>query len=320
VELNRIGEEDMSDVRREDRRAPIVVDHVEVPVTISWGAVMAGAIASLAIWVMLYTLGLALGLSAVDPSDPRSLSSSGVFTGVWGLITPLIALFVGGMIAGAAARVTTKTGGVVHGLVMWAVTTLVGAWGLAMVLSTVVQGVASVGKEAMAAGAEAMIDGANLAVVSGVDAEQILRPVNERLAAEGKPAITPDQLQTAAQQTIQQAMREGRFDRSMFVESLTRSTPLSEQDASAIAMGVEAKVNEARQRVAATAQSLQSRALEAAEGTSKAMWGVFAALLLGMVSAIAGATIGEVRSQRLWEQWFSHDPAPRSLHRESVHP
>jgi hypothetical protein len=300
----------MSDVRNDEavaRGAPHVVDHVAVPVTISWGAVLGGAVAALALWAMLYTLGLALGLSALDANDPGSLRSSGVFTGVWGLVSPLIALFVGGMIAGAAARVTNKTGGVVHGLVMWGVTTLVGAYGLAMALSTVVQGAASVGRQAVAAGAEVVDKGAGLAAGLGIDAEDALRPINERLAAEGKPPITPEQLQAAAGATLQKAAREGRFDRELLVQSLTSGTSLSRQDAQEIAG-----------RVEQTAQALQTRALEAAEDTGKAMWGVFGALLLGLLSSIAGATIGEVRSQRLWEDWFSHEQAPRLLHREGV--
>ncbi len=299
----------MSDVGRDEvvvQRAPHV-DHVAVPVTISWGAVLGGAVAALALWAMLYSLGLALGLSAVDANDPGSLRSSGVFTGVWGLVSPLIALFIGGMIAGAAARVTSKTGGVVHGLVMWGVTTLVGAYGLAMVLSTVVQGVASVGREAVSSGSEAMSEGAGLGASFRIDAERALRPINQRLAAEGKPQITTDQLQSAVGEAARMAVREGRMDRELLVQSLASGTSLSQKDAGEIAT-----------RVEQTAQSLQTKALEAAEDTGTAMWGVFGALLLGLLSAIAGATIGEVRSQRLWEDWFSHEPFPRSLHRASV--
>jgi hypothetical protein len=301
-------EEEMSDVMRDERvvQGAPHVDHVAVPVTISWGAVLGGAVAALALWALLYALGLALGLSTVD-ANPGSLRSSGVFTGVWGLISPLMALFIGGMIAGAAARVTSKTGGVVHGLVMWGVTTLVGAYGLAMVLSTVVQGVASVGREAVAAGGEAMSEGAGLGAGFRIDAESALRPINERLAAEGKPKITADRLQSAVSEAARQAGREGRLDRELLVQSLTSGTSLSQEDAGEIAA-----------RVEQTAQSLQTKALEAAGDTGKAMWGVFGAILLGLLSAMAGATVGEVRSQRRWEDWFSHEPPPRSLHRASV--
>ena len=92
-------------------------------------------------------LGLAMGLSSIDSNDPgSSLKASSIFTGIWGLIVPLIALFVGGMVASRGAGVTTKMNGALHGLVMWGLTTLAGAWLLTNIISTVVGGVASVGK------------------------------------------------------------------------------------------------------------------------------------------------------------------------------
>src|SRR5688500_12764152 len=94
------------------------------PARLSWGAIFAGAVAALGVWMMLYALGLALGLSSLDPNDPNTLKSSGAFTGIWGLITPLAALFVGGMVAGRGAGIVTKLGGAIHGLVVWGLTAL----------------------------------------------------------------------------------------------------------------------------------------------------------------------------------------------------
>ena len=68
---------------------------------VSWGAIFAGAVTALALWLLLYSFGLAVGLTVIDPSDTGSLKSSGIFTGIWGLVAPLVALFVGGLVAGA---------------------------------------------------------------------------------------------------------------------------------------------------------------------------------------------------------------------------
>src|SRR5687767_6362637 len=89
------------------------------PGRLSWGAIIGGAVAAVSVWMMLYALGIALGLSAVDPNNPGSLKSSGIFTGVWGLISPLVALFIGGLIAGRGAGPIDKGAGAVHGFVMW---------------------------------------------------------------------------------------------------------------------------------------------------------------------------------------------------------
>src|SRR5262245_58582769 len=99
-----------------------------MPFRISWGALFAGAVASLGVLILLYALGMALGLSTVNPDQRDTLRASGIFTGVWGLITPLIALFVGGWVAGRSVGPTSRLGGGLHGLLVWSLTAFAGAW------------------------------------------------------------------------------------------------------------------------------------------------------------------------------------------------
>lgn len=96
------------------------------PFHVSWGALFAGAAAALGVWVLLYALGLALGLSTVDPSDTDTLRRTGVFTGLWGLLTPLVALFIGGLVAGRSAGPLRRGSGAIHGLIVWSLTALGG--------------------------------------------------------------------------------------------------------------------------------------------------------------------------------------------------
>jgi hypothetical protein len=119
---------------------------------ISWGAVFAGAVVALGIWAMLYALGLAVGMAVLDPDDPGTVKSSGIFTGIWGLITPLAALFVGGVVAARCSGVIRRLDGAIHGLVVWGLATVAGAWLVANLLSTLVTGAASVGRTALETG------------------------------------------------------------------------------------------------------------------------------------------------------------------------
>src|SRR4051812_10731856 len=70
-----------------------------VPTSLRWGAIFGGAVASLGLAVMLNALGLALGLSWIDPQDPTSIRPSSVFSGIWLVVVSLVALFVGGFVA-----------------------------------------------------------------------------------------------------------------------------------------------------------------------------------------------------------------------------
>jgi hypothetical protein len=280
------------------------------PEKVSWGSIFAGTVTALSLWVLLYALGLALGLSSINPQDAGSAKSSGIFTGIWGLLSPLIALFVGGIVAGRGAGAQTKASGGIHGLVMWGLTTLVGLWLVGNLLSSLAGGVFSVGKTAVQATGSAVAAGASqaggvgqVAQSFGLDADDALRPVNERLRAEGKPPVTADQLQAATKDVVQTAVQQGRLDRQLLVSSIAEKTALSRRDAEDVAGRVESQFSaftgQAGQSVSNAAQQVQTGALKAADATGKAFWGVFGALFLGLISAILGSTVGVSKRQRI---------------------
>lgn len=270
---------------------------------ISWAAIIAGAIAALATWLLLYTFGLAVGLSSIDPGDSGSLKSSGIFTGIWGLVSPLLALFLGGFVAGRMAGVPARSEGATHGFIVWGLTTLLGAMFVVMALSALIGGVASVGRAAIGAGGAAVQRGVaagpglrEAANWFGLDAEDAIRPVNDRLRAEGKPTITSDQVVNASRDVVGTAVREGRFDREMLIGALSQNTALARGDAEEIAARVETQFQNARSSVGASlqdaARSAGTAAMEAADASGRVFWGVFGALLLGLISSVAGGALG----------------------------
>ncbi len=116
------------------------------PFHISWGALLAGAVAALGVWILLYALGLALGLSTVVANDNVTLRTSGIFTGLWGLASPLVALFIGGLVAGRSAGALGRGGGALHGLVVWSVTALGGLFLVVNLFGGVLGSAVAVGK------------------------------------------------------------------------------------------------------------------------------------------------------------------------------
>lgn len=283
------------------------------PVRLSWGAIFGGTVAALGVGILLHTLGFALGLTAIDPSDPSTFRASSIFTGIWSVVTSITALFVGGMVASRGAGVMTRSGAMIHGLVMWGFTTLVGTWLLLTVVAHVIGGVASVGKAAVQAGAGAVtgaaskVEQADLGRVAenlGIDADAALAPVNARLRAENMPDITAEELLGASRDVLRRAARDGRLDRSTLIDAISANTALTGADAEEVAARLQVQFEAARgsagEVLSQTARDVQEGALAAAEGTGKAFWGLFGALLLGMLSAIAGAAVGVNKRQRLW--------------------
>ena len=280
--------------------ADVVVEQVGERPRLSWGAIFGGAVTALGLWVLLYAFGLAVGLSSLDPAHPHSARSSGIFTGVWALIAPLIALFVGGWVAGRGSSIFTRAQGATHGLVMWGLTTLLGASMVAVAMSALVGGAFSVGKAAVSAGGGAIGAAAThsggAARWLGIDADDVLGPINQRLSAEGKPTITADQLRESTRDVAQSAIRQGRFDREALVSAIVQNTGLSRADAEEIGDRVQAQYQGASAQVQnqlrAAAQKAEAGALKAGDATGKALWGVFGALALGLIAAVAGGAAG----------------------------
>jgi hypothetical protein len=116
-----------------DRRAP----------TLRWTAVFAGATVSVALWLLLQMLGMGVGMAAIDLDDAGSLRSVGIGTTVWTLIAPLIALFVGGYVAGELAATREQRIGATTGFITWAVAAIVGTIVTASVIGMLTSNVMS---------------------------------------------------------------------------------------------------------------------------------------------------------------------------------
>ncbi|MCP3139046.1 hypothetical protein [Pyxidicoccus xibeiensis] len=287
----------------ENERPGVISAVAGTPFKLSWSAIFGGAFVALGVWILLYTLGLALGLSSVDPNDPGSARSAGIGTGIWSLIAPLIALFIGGFVAARSAGVLDKGGGALHGAVLWGLTTLAGTVLLGMTLSsllgTAFRATSSVVGATGSAVVGAASQGGEAASTFGLDANDALGPINQRLAEEGAPPITADQLQKATGDVLNTALRTGNLDREVLIGSIVKETDLTRQDAEVVAGRVEQQFTAAKGKLGQVGQQVQQGALQAADTTGRVFWGVFGALLLGLVSSILGATLGVSRRQRV---------------------
>lgn len=113
-----------------DRRQP----------SLRWSAVFGGAAVAVALWVLLQMLGMGAGMAAIDLDDAGSLRTVGIGTTVWTLIAPLIALFVGGLVAGRLAATFNDRIGALHGFVTWAFASLLGLAATVAVVSLMTGG------------------------------------------------------------------------------------------------------------------------------------------------------------------------------------
>jgi hypothetical protein len=110
---------------------------------ISWGAIFAGTIVALVVQIMLSLLGIGIGLGVTNPASAADLSGLGIGAAIWLVVSTLIALFIGGFVAGRLAGIPIRGDGVLHGVVVWGLGTLVSLYLATSVVGTAVSGVAA---------------------------------------------------------------------------------------------------------------------------------------------------------------------------------
>jgi MFS family permease len=108
---------------------------------LSWGSVIAGVILSSIVYLIMSVLGTAIGASLLSPlSQPNPLHGFGFGSGVWVIVTTVLAVFIGSYFAGRCAPVL----GWLHGLLSWAVMTLLIVFGMTSLIGGAVSTVGSV--------------------------------------------------------------------------------------------------------------------------------------------------------------------------------
>ncbi|WOD14962.1 YrzE family protein [Paraburkholderia kirstenboschensis] len=123
---------------------------------LSWGPIFAGVILSMIVYLVMSVLGTAIGASLLAPmSKPDPLQGFGFGSGVWVIITTVLAVFVGSYYAGRCAPVL----GWLHGLLAWAVMTLFILYGMTSLITGAVSTAGSVAATSAQVGATAANQG-----------------------------------------------------------------------------------------------------------------------------------------------------------------
>jgi hypothetical protein len=260
---------------------------------LGWSAIFAGATVAVGVWLVLHMLGIGIGLTAIDPRDAGTLRGVGIGTGVWSAIAPILALLIGGLVAGRMAPTINTANAAIHGAVVWALTALVSMVLLSMAVSSAVKGAAMAGGRAAEAVAGAQVGDVSLEDL-GLSRADLVAGVNRRLAAEGLPPVTPEVMEEAARDAIRGAVRQGRLDRDVMIQALTRNTPMTRAEAERVASMAEQRL---RGRLGEVGQQAQRTALHAAEVTGTVLLVLSFVMILGLGAAIGGA-IASVRRER----------------------
>jgi hypothetical protein len=159
---------------------------------LSWGSIVAGVILSSIVYLIMSVLGTAIGASLISPlSQPNPLHGFGFGSGAWVIITTVLAVFVGSYFAGRCAPVL----GWLHGLLSWAVMTLLVVYGMSSLLAGAVSTAGSVAST----GARVSATAANQNGAAGDLVNSAKQQVQAAVASVASAASSPQAEQDARQ-------------------------------------------------------------------------------------------------------------------------
>lgn len=282
------------------------------PKRIAWTAIFAGAVLALVTQLLLSMLGTAIGLSTVDPLQPEGTPSAeamGIGAGLWWIISGFLALLFGGWVAGKLSGSPWSFDGALHGLLVFALVTLIGTYIVGSALTNLVQGGASLVGSGANAALSSMMNGngqaggqqgaQNNQNSSGGFLDEIKRDAQSLFsnteASGGNDAASAGGSAQQEFDAILQRLVNGRgnnsaeADRKALINLLTTRAGMNRKDA-------EARVEGWENTIRGRSQNLEQGAREAADDTARALsktalWG-FMALLLGATGATLGGAAG----------------------------
>lgn len=184
---------------------------------VRWGAIFAGALLAVAVSFALNLLGIGIGFSSINPlTESRPFSGLGTGAIIWYVVSTLIALFAGGYVAGRLSGFPKKSTAGLHGLVSWALFTIISLY----LLNSAVGSIFNVVGSTLSTAANATGSVVSAAVPdnlgqqirqelnqANISISDIRREANEILEQTGKPALDPDNLERDAQQAANTAER-----------------------------------------------------------------------------------------------------------------
>ncbi|MBI3726894.1 MAG: hypothetical protein HY254_01015 [Burkholderiales bacterium] len=269
---------------------------------VSWGAVLAGAVAAAALSLILLLLGAGLGLSAVSPWSYNA-TVMGISTIAWIGFTQLAASGIGGYIAG---RLRTKWSNVhdnevyfrdtAHGMLAWAVASLLTVGLLASAAQSMLSGAADAAGTAVTATAAV----AGNAKLNPVDyfTDMLLRteqtPVDSASTSTsaGNNAGNSGGVRMEVARILSTDIANGSLspsDRDYLAKLVARRTDMTQVDATKRVDAVFDQLNKSVTDAKNTAKVAADQARKAA--ANSALW-MFVALLLGAFVASLTATLG----------------------------
>ena len=96
-------------------------------IKVSWGGIFGGVMVAVGLLLLLAALGVAVGITAVDPQSTQ-LGRLGAGAAIWTGVSLLLALFLGGLVASRLGATYDRSTSFFEGFLVWVVSLLLVAY------------------------------------------------------------------------------------------------------------------------------------------------------------------------------------------------
>lgn len=245
---------------------------------IAWTSVFAGVVVALGVQMLLTMLGTGIGMSTIDPLHVGGTPSAAAFSigaGLWWVVSSFIALLIGGWVAAQFSGYLRHIDGLLHGLLVWALATLITIYLLGSAINAVVSGAGTI----MGAEARGMAETAST-VVDWSDIKQDARTLlsRQQIVMDPEFNLALERFLTTNDPVIKET------NRTALINLLMART----------GMGIDDATNRVN-RWERNYELAELKARQAADNAAKAVaWSALWGFIVILVSAIAAALGGFV--------------------------
>lgn len=240
--------------------------------TIRWGAVLAGVAVGISAQLVLTLLGIASGLSLTRLSTGDAPGTGAL---IWAGLSMLISALVGAYVASRMSGLKRKTDGMLHGIVSWAVTTV-----LFVMLAT------SAGGSLLSGLFSDLTQGASPMTQSGGGIAAI---INRQLGT----TVNPQDMRT-----VQEHIAAGRRDQAIDYMSSNMGV---RRDRASVIVDQALILSGSPEQASSEGREAADRAIK---GASNVAWTVFGVVLLSLALSFVGGVLGAMGAKRT--TWSEH--------------
>lgn len=265
---------------------------------VSWPAIFGGTLIMLMTLMLLSLLGIGIGVGSINPmEEAQPLQGIGTGALIWWVISNIIAVFAGAFTAAKLTNLSYKYSGVLHGILTWSLYTLISFVLMTSTIGGIISGVGGAVSKSLSAVGKGVSKASSLA--DQVNTDRINKLIQDALSQDqsGNEA-NPKQFDIDVMAVLQEVfIKDGDINpdpqREEVEQAVARHSSLSQQDAQRAADVIISEYQQMKPKLEQLKEKAKEAGQQVAEAVSKAAIWAFLALLLGVITAAFGGSLGK---------------------------